>query len=200
MADRAKRITDLSALTTPASTDLLIIEDDPSGNSVTKKITVSNILNSNLINTAALSFGTANATTASTVRLIDSVTNTSIIMAATANSVKTAYDSAAAAYTNAVAAAATYTDTEAANAFTSAIGIAAADASSKAETAYTNSVAYVANADVVSANVLIAANVISEPANSSSSGTAGEIRIANDHIYVCIATDTWKRVSIADWP
>ena len=37
------------------------------------------------------------------------------------------------------------------------------------------------------------------PANASDTGTAGEIRIDANHIYVCTATDTWKRVAIATW-
>ena len=35
------------------------------------------------------------------------------------------------------------------------------------------------------------------PATSSSTGTLGEIRIDANHIYVCTATNTWKRVAIA---
>lgn len=37
------------------------------------------------------------------------------------------------------------------------------------------------------------------PATASSTGTTGEIRIDANHIYVCTATNTWKRVAIATW-
>ncbi|CAB4137483.1 hypothetical protein UFOVP316_46 [uncultured Caudovirales phage] len=37
------------------------------------------------------------------------------------------------------------------------------------------------------------------PATSSSTGTLGEIRIDADYIYICTATNTWKRVAIATW-
>jgi hypothetical protein len=37
------------------------------------------------------------------------------------------------------------------------------------------------------------------PANASDTGTTGEIRIDADHIYICVATNTWKRVAIATW-
>jgi nitrogen fixation protein len=37
------------------------------------------------------------------------------------------------------------------------------------------------------------------PANSSSTGTFGEIRIDTNYIYICTATNTWKRVAIATW-
>lgn len=45
MADRAKKISELTALTAPSTDDLLVIVDDPSGNSATKKVTVGNFLN-----------------------------------------------------------------------------------------------------------------------------------------------------------
>jgi len=53
MTDRAKKITELTAITAPASTDLLIIETDPSGNAITKKITLQNLLNAGYITSNA---------------------------------------------------------------------------------------------------------------------------------------------------
>lgn len=37
------------------------------------------------------------------------------------------------------------------------------------------------------------------PANATATGTTGEIRIDANYIYVCVATNTWKRVAIATW-
>jgi hypothetical protein len=37
------------------------------------------------------------------------------------------------------------------------------------------------------------------PATAASTGTAGDIRYDSGYIYVCTATDTWKRVAIATW-
>jgi len=37
------------------------------------------------------------------------------------------------------------------------------------------------------------------PATAAATGTLGEIRIDANHIYVCTATNTWKRVAIATW-
>ena len=37
------------------------------------------------------------------------------------------------------------------------------------------------------------------PATSTSTGTTGSIRWDNGFIYVCVATNTWKRVAIATW-
>lgn len=44
MADRAKKISELTALTTATGDDLLVIVDDPSGSAVTKKITVNSLM------------------------------------------------------------------------------------------------------------------------------------------------------------
>ena len=37
------------------------------------------------------------------------------------------------------------------------------------------------------------------PTTASSSGTAGDIRYDADYVYICIATNTWKRAAIATW-
>lgn len=50
MADRAKKISELTALTSASTDDLLVIVDDPSGNSATKKVTVNNFLNNSAAN------------------------------------------------------------------------------------------------------------------------------------------------------
>lgn len=44
MADRAKKISELTALTGPAAEDLLVIVDAPSTNAVTKSVTVGTLL------------------------------------------------------------------------------------------------------------------------------------------------------------
>lgn len=40
----------------------------------------------------------------------------------------------------------------------------------------------------------------STPASASATGTAGQISWDANYIYVCTATNTWKRVAIATWP
>lgn len=40
---------------------------------------------------------------------------------------------------------------------------------------------------------------VSAPSSASAAGTAGEIRWDASYIYVCTATNTWKRVAIATW-
>lgn len=45
---------------------------------------------------------------------------------------------------------------------------------------------------------LVLANVYVPTANTST-GTAGQIAWDNEHIYICIATDTWRRANISTW-
>ena len=37
------------------------------------------------------------------------------------------------------------------------------------------------------------------PASSTATGTVGEIRIDANYIYVCVATNTWKRTALTTW-
>lgn len=39
----------------------------------------------------------------------------------------------------------------------------------------------------------------SPPSSASDTGTAGTIKVDSDYIYICVATDTWKRVAISTW-
>ena len=38
------------------------------------------------------------------------------------------------------------------------------------------------------------------PASASATGTAGDIRYDADYVYICTATDTWKRAALSTWP
>ena len=37
------------------------------------------------------------------------------------------------------------------------------------------------------------------PASASATGTAGTILWDNNFIYICVATNTWKRASLSTW-
>lgn len=37
------------------------------------------------------------------------------------------------------------------------------------------------------------------PASAAATGVAGTIKFDSDYIYVCVATNTWKRVAVATW-
>lgn len=45
MADRAKKISELTALSAASGDDLLVVVDSPSSNATTKKITITNVFN-----------------------------------------------------------------------------------------------------------------------------------------------------------
>jgi hypothetical protein len=142
-------------------------------------------LTSGTVNSARLPSG--NSSVAGAVVLVDSVSNTSTTAAATAASVKTAYDAAIAANTNAQAAsnsaasaytnAVSYTDTK--------IGTANTAMAANAAAAYTNAVSYT-DTKIGTANTAMAANAdaaytnaiaIAANATNLTSGTVNIARI-----------------------
>ena len=84
MTDRAKKISELTALTAPVADDLLVIVDDPSGNTPeTKKITVANLLGNSAANVVIRNVSPANSTITVTKGTI--FFDTSYLYIATAN-------------------------------------------------------------------------------------------------------------------
>lgn len=55
------------------------------------------------------------------------------------------------------------------------------------------------NAMYVTATGQIVLASLAAPASASATGTAGEVRWDANYIYICTATNTWKRVAIATW-
>ena len=43
------------------------------------------------------------------------------------------------------------------------------------------------------------ADMNTAPASATATGTKGDIRYTSDYIYVCIATNTWKRSALTTW-
>jgi hypothetical protein len=39
----------------------------------------------------------------------------------------------------------------------------------------------------------------SVPASAGATGIAGQLAYDATHLYICVATDTWKRVAISTW-
>ena len=37
------------------------------------------------------------------------------------------------------------------------------------------------------------------PSTASSTGSAGDIRYDSGYVYICVATDTWKRAALTTW-
>ena len=83
MSDRAKKITELSALTAPSADDRMVIVDDPSGNAVTKYVTVGNLFGNSAANVVIYNATPANSTI--TVKKGTLMFDTSYLYVATAN-------------------------------------------------------------------------------------------------------------------
>ena len=52
------------------------------------------------------------------------------------------------------------------------------------------------NVSVLSANLTISNTAV---ANSTANGVAGNIRFDSNYLYVCVANNIWKRVSLSSW-
>lgn len=37
------------------------------------------------------------------------------------------------------------------------------------------------------------------PDSDSAAGTKGQVVVTEDYIYICVATDTWKRADLSTW-
>lgn len=48
----------------------------------------------------------------------------------------------------------------------------------------------------LTANVVVSTDV---PASATATGKPGQIAYDTSYLYVCVATDTWRRVAIAAW-
>lgn len=83
MSDRAKKITELSALTAPAADDLLVIVDDVAGTPITKKVTVGNLLGNTSANVVIYNSTPANSSI--TVKKGTILFDTSYLYVAVAN-------------------------------------------------------------------------------------------------------------------
>ena len=83
MSDRAKKISELTALAAPAAEDLMVIVDDPSGTPTTKYVSVGNLLGNSSANVVIYNATPANSTI--TVKKGTLMFDTSYLYGATAN-------------------------------------------------------------------------------------------------------------------
>jgi len=83
MSDRAKKISELTALAAPAAEDLMVIVDDPSGTPTTKYVTVGNLFGNSSANVVIYNATPANSTI--TVKKGTLMFDTSYLYIATAN-------------------------------------------------------------------------------------------------------------------
>jgi hypothetical protein len=85
MSDRAKKITELTALAAPSADDLMVIVDDPSGTPVTKYVTVGNLLGNSAANLVIYSISTPANSTVTTVKKGTLMFDSGYLYIATAN-------------------------------------------------------------------------------------------------------------------
>ena len=83
MSDRAKKISELTALTAPAAVDLMVIVDDPSGTPTTKYVSVGNLFGNSSANVVIYNATPANSTI--TVKKGTLMFDTDYLYIATAN-------------------------------------------------------------------------------------------------------------------
>lgn len=53
--------------------------------------------------------------------------------------------------------------------------------------------------DNLKANKFKVSALNTAPSSSSDTGVLGEIRFTDEYIYVCVATNTWKRANLTTW-
>ena len=78
-----------------------------------------------------------------------------------------------------------------------------------AEVAYTNTLSLASDGNIVLPGsdssityingTLAAPQIIGVPANATANGIAGQLAFNSTHMYICVATNTWKRAAIATW-
>ena len=120
---------------------------------------------------------TGNATNIGGLQIVDSLTNTSVTVAPTANNVKTAYDVGIAANTRAASAqtAASTAQTDATNANTRA-----ASAQSAAIAAYSNAITFASNASNINTGTLASARISGAYTGITSVGTLGTLTVSGN--------------------
>lgn len=130
MTDRAKKVSELTALTNATADDLLLIIDDPGGTPESKKITIANFFGN--VSTNAVFKNTLTVNGAITL-----AGNTTI-----------------------------------------------------------NKPVTLSNTATVTGKLVLS---VAAPTSNTDTGTAGEIRIDSNSLYVCINTNSWKKVDLTDF-
>lgn len=189
MVDRAKKISELPVTTTVANTDFVIVVANTAGTANTKRITANNFRNSIITtvvsNTATITTLAANSITANSI---------------TANVINV--DDA------------TFTG----NVYLGVVESNAAQLIHIGGTLHSNVVPHTpGNYDIGNAthyfsechieSIHFADNTMqntafkwsSVPANSSANGTTGQVAYDYNYVYVCVSTNTWKRLSLGSY-
>jgi hypothetical protein len=189
MVDRAKKISELPAATTVANTDFVIVVANTSGTANTKRITANNFRNSLLtsftsntvtITTLTASNTTANNLVATTISTDDITCTGNVYLGVVDSNAAQLVHIGGTIHSNVVPH--TPNNYQLGN-----------------TTHYFSSidVRTVKFADGTSQNTTFKWSSV--PANSTASGTVGQVAYDSDYVYVCVATNTWKRLSLGTY-
>lgn len=207
MVDRAKKITELTAVTSITNNDVFIVVTNTAGTATTKKITINNFR----AGLPPITVGVANTTSLGTVIVANNLTvnatgHLSLSSNVTVNNTLSVTGE-------------TYLT---GNVY---LGVSAADNASELihfyGTIFSNVIPHTANNYQIgnTANYWSAVHTRivkfstdgtiqrtafqvtnTVPTTASSNGTVGEFAFDTNYIYYCVANNTWKRVALSTWP
>lgn len=184
MVDRAKKISELPLATTVANTDFVIIVANTAGTANTKRITANNFRNSItttiVSNTATITTLAANSITANVISVEDATFTGNVYLGVIESNAAQLIHIGGTIHSNVVPHTPGNYD----------IG---------------NATHYFAECHIQSLHFAddtmqnTAFKWSSAPANSTANGVAGQIAYDSDYVYVCVANNTWKRISLGSY-
>lgn len=189
MVDRAKKISELPAATTVANTDFVIVVANTSGTANTKRITANNFRNSLLtsftsntvtITTLTTSNTTANNLVATTISTDDITCTGNVYLGVVDSNAAQLVHIGGTIHSNVIPHTPdNYQIGNTTNYFSSI------------------NIKTVKFTDGTTQNTAFKWNSV--PANSTANGTVGQVAYDSDYVYVCVATNTWKRLSLGTY-
>lgn len=189
MVDRAKKISELPAATTVANTDFVIVVANTSGTANTKRITANNFRNSLLtsftsntvtITTLTTSNTTANNLVATTISADDVTCTGNVYLGVVESNAAQLIHIHGTIHSNIEPHTPDNYEIGNTSHYWGAINIKT-----------------VKFADGTSQNTTFKWSSV--PANSTANGTTGQVAYDSNYVYVCVATNTWKRLSLGTY-
>lgn len=179
MVDRAKKISELPLATTVANTDFVIIVANTAGTANTKRITANNFRNS-ITTTIVSNTATITTLTSNTINVDDATFTGNVYLGVVESNAAQLIHFGGTIHSNVVPHTPGNYD----------IG---------------NATHYFAECHIQSLHFAddtmqnTAFKWSSAPANSTANGVAGQIAYDSDYVYVCVANNTWKRISLGSY-
>lgn len=184
MVDRAKKISELPAATTLANTDFVVVVANNTGTANTKRITANNFRNSLLLsftsNVATITTLTSSNVTANTIYVDDATFTGNVYLGAVDSNAAQLIHIGGTIHSNIEPHTPGNYDIGNTTHYFNELHIAA-----------------IHYPDDTMQNT--AFKWSSVPANSSANGVQGEIAYDSNYVYVCVTTNTWKRLSLGSY-